>query len=239
MDYARPALADRLAAAYVLGTLAGPARRRFEALLPSHPALRTAVAGWESRLMPLALSVQPVEPPAQVWAGIEGRLFGSADGAPAAAASRRASEQGWWRRLGLWQALSGLATTAALAMAVLVTQVPPAQPPVVVVLGANPEAAAALEASFVASVSADGRALVLRPLNPLRVSADRALQLWAVPAAGAPRPLGLVRTEGETRVLRAELLRDTAAFAVSVEPPGGSPTGAPTGPIVSVGKLQI
>jgi anti-sigma-K factor RskA len=39
-------------------------------------------------------------------------------------------------------------------------------------------------------------------------------------------------------VLRTELLRDTAAFAVSVEPAGGSPTGAPTGPIVSLGRLQ-
>jgi anti-sigma-K factor RskA len=39
-------------------------------------------------------------------------------------------------------------------------------------------------------------------------------------------------------LLRASLLQDTAALAVSVEPPSGSPTGAPTGPIVSVGKLQ-
>ena len=39
--------------------------------------------------------------------------------------------------------------------------------------------------------------------------------------------------------LRARLLTDTAALAVSVEPAGGSPTGAPTGPIVSLGRLQI
>lgn len=51
--------------------------------------------------------------------------------------------------------------------------------------------------------------------------------------------LGLVQPGGETRLLRTQLLRDTAAFAVSLEPPGGSPTGAPTGPIVSVGKLQV
>ena len=60
MDYSRPALADRLAAAYVLGTLRGPARRRFEALLPAHPALRTAVAAWQGRLVPLSTSVAPV-----------------------------------------------------------------------------------------------------------------------------------------------------------------------------------
>ena len=44
MDYANKTLADALAAQYVAGTLRGAARRRFEALLPGHPALRTAVA---------------------------------------------------------------------------------------------------------------------------------------------------------------------------------------------------
>jgi anti-sigma-K factor RskA len=109
----------------------------------------------------------------------------------------------------------------------------------VVVLNANPEAAQALNASFVASVTADGRALVLRPINDLALSPGRALELWAVPAQGAPRSLGLVQASGATTVLRTQLLRDTAAFAVSVEPVGGSTTGAPTGPIVSVGKVQI
>ena len=40
MNYTRPELADRLASEYVLGTLQGRARRRFEALLPAHPALQ-------------------------------------------------------------------------------------------------------------------------------------------------------------------------------------------------------
>jgi anti-sigma-K factor RskA len=40
--------------------------------------------------------------------------------------------------------------------------------------------------------------------------------------------------------LPASLLKGgTAALAVSVEPPGGSPTGAPTGPVVFAGKLEI
>jgi anti-sigma-K factor RskA len=127
---------------------------------------------------------------------------------------------------------------AALVLVVVASQPPPPQAPIVVVLGANPEAAQALNASFVASVTADGRALVLKPLNDLSLAPGRALELWAVPPQGAPRSLGLVRADAATTLVRAQLLRDTAAFAVSVEPPGGSPTGAPTGPIVSVGKLQ-
>jgi anti-sigma-K factor RskA len=46
MDYGRRELADRLAAEYVLGTLRGAARRRFEQLLPAHRELADAVARW-------------------------------------------------------------------------------------------------------------------------------------------------------------------------------------------------
>lgn len=228
MDYGRKALADRLAAEYALGSLRGPARRRFEALLPSHPALRDALAQWQERLATLGEGVAPVAPPPRVWSGIETRLFGAA---PAALP--------WWQRLAPWRVLSGLATAAAVALMVVVARPVEPQPPVVVVLAANPEVAAQINASFVASVSGDGRALVLRPLGAVPVGGDRALELWAVPPQGAPRSLGLVRAEGATTLTRTRLLADTAAFAVSVEPSGGSPTGAPTGPIVSVGKLQL
>jgi anti-sigma-K factor RskA len=229
MDYSRRPLADRLASEYVLGTLRGRARRRFEALLPAHPALREAVAQWQQRLLPLSASVTPVQPSPAVWRGIETRLFGAPQ--PPAAPTL-------WQRLSLWRTLTGLATAATVAMFMVSSRVPPPQAPIVVVLNANPDAAQALNASFVASVSADGRALVLRPIGELALSPGRALELWAVPPQGAPRSLGLVQPGGATTVLRTQLLRDTAAFAVSVEPAGGSTTGAPTGPIVSVGKLQ-
>ena len=78
-----------------------------------------------------------------------------------------------------------------------------------------------------------------RPIDAPPLTAQQALELWAVPAQGAPRSLGLVRADGATTLLRAHLLDNTAAFAVSVEPAGGSPPGAPTGPIVSLGPLQI
>jgi anti-sigma-K factor RskA len=79
---------------------------------------------------------------------------------------------------------------------------------------------------------------VLKPIDAVTMDPQRALELWAVPGQGAPRSLGVVAAQGTTTVIRAELLRNTAAFAVSVEPAGGSPTGAPTGPIISVGKLE-
>lgn len=234
MDYGRRELADRLAAEYVLGTLRGPALRRFQGLLAAHPALRSAVAQWEQRLAPLADSVQPVQPSPQLWARLERRLFAAAPSpAPASAA------EPWWRRLLLWRALSAAALAGLLAVVVLGQQPPPGAAPIVVVLAANPGVAQATPARFVASLSPDGRALVLRAIDAPPLTPQQALELWAVPAQGAPRSLGLVKAEGATTLLRAQLLRDTAAFAVSVEPAGGSPTGAPTGPIVSLGPLKI
>lgn len=230
MDYGREQLADRLAAEYVLGTLRGPARRRMAALLPAHPALRRAVDAWQNRLMSLSVGVTPVQPSQQVWRTIEQRLFGSA--------ADRTARRGWWQRLGLWQGGFALATVAALALALLLAQPRPVAPPIVIVLSANPEAQGVTPASFVASVTPDGRALVLKPIAA-QAPAGRSYELWSVPGSGAPRSLGVVSDAQATTVLRARLLDDTAAFAVSLEPSGGSPSGAPTGPIVSVGKLSL
>lgn len=223
MDYSRPELAEKLAAEYALGVLRGGARRRFERLLPAHPGLADALAAWQQRLQPLAVPVAPVQPPARVWAAVQRRLFGE--------------PQRWWQRLGLWQGFAGSATVGALALALLLMQPIPVQPPLVIVLNTTEAGAGILKTGFVASVSADGGALVLKPLGALSLEQGRALELWAVPGQGAPRSLGLVSTAAATTVLRQQLLKNTAAFAVSLEPAGGSPTGAPTGPIVSAGSI--
>jgi len=247
MDYSRPALADRLAAEYVTGTLRGPARRRFEQLLPAHPQLRAAVRDWNDRLIPLAASVEPITPPVAVWQRIEARLDGAAAAVPSAAASLTpapARPARWWLGLAFWQGMTAFASVAAISFAVLLNQPAPALAPVVVVLSAaSPPAGTApgavVPASFVASISGDGRAVVTRPLSAVSVQADRALELWAVPPSGAPRSLGLISPQADTRVLKQGVLKNTAALAVSLEPPGGSPTGAPTGPILYVGKLVL
>lgn len=234
MDYGRRELADALAAEYAAGTLRGPARRRYEALLPGHPALRAALQAWHDRLMPLTGAVPPEAPPPRVWRAIEQRLW------PAAPAAAPAP---WWRRLALWRSLSGLATVAAVAFGVLLASPPPARAPVVVVLQST-GAEGQFATPFVASVSADGGALVTQPVQPVALTADRVLELWSVPPQGAPTSLGLIKANGTTVVapgkLPLSLLKGgTAALAVSVEPPGGSPTGVPTGPVVYAGKLQI
>ena len=231
MDYGRPTLADALAAQYVAGTLRGRARRRFDNLLPGHPALQRAVREWQDRLMPLTTAVLPQTPSPAVWRAIERRLW------PAPAV------QPWWQRTGLWRALSGVTMAAVVGLTVLVVTPPPAQAPVVVVLQGT-GADAGVGGTIVASLSGDGRALVTRTLTPVALTTDRVLELWSVPPQGNPRSLGLISANGATVLDRGKLpptllKGGTAALAVSVEPPGGSPTGVPTGPVVFAGKLQL
>ncbi len=69
-----PELIDRLASEYALGTLRGPARRRFERWRASAPFVDERCRFWEERLMHLARNLKPVQPPAHVWPAIQRRL---------------------------------------------------------------------------------------------------------------------------------------------------------------------
>ena len=73
MKSANRELVDRLAAEYVLGTLRGRARRRFERWFVS-PQVGSLVKAWEGRLAGFEPPLERVTPPATVWRGIENKL---------------------------------------------------------------------------------------------------------------------------------------------------------------------
>ena len=240
MDYSRPELADRLAAEYVSGVMRGPARRRFAKLLPAHPALRHAVHEWQARLMPLTAEVEPQRPSAEVWQRIEAKIHGTS----AAAAAAPELRAGWWRQLAFWRGFSAVGALATLTLALMLASPGPVQPPIVVVLSAaapapGSPAGAVVPASFVASISGDGRAMVTRPLVYVSMEANRSLELWSLPPEGAPRSLGVIAADKATVVQRGKVLEGTAACAVTLEGAGGSPDGKPHGPVLYVGKLVL
>jgi len=53
MNYNRPELRDALASEYVLGTLHGRARRRFQQLMKDDPRLQADGSGWVACHFPL------------------------------------------------------------------------------------------------------------------------------------------------------------------------------------------
>lgn len=234
VNYRNPQLRDMLAGEYVLGTLAGPARRRFERLLREDYALRDVVGSWERRLSPLVDAVPAIAPPKRVWQEIEQRVSPSA-------------RQPTPARAGFWRPLALLASTAFVVLVGYVLVVSTREAPV-------PPVAKAPGAEYVAVLNdekaqpvwvvsaADFTQITVKVLTPPPTEADKAYELWLLPGNNQPpRSLGLMPTAGsKTVAVPAELRQAMAAgkvLAVSVEPPGGSPTGLPTGPVLFQGLL--
>jgi anti-sigma-K factor RskA len=216
-----------IAAEYVLGVLGAEERREVERRLVQEPALASEVAFWEERLTGLADAVAPVSPPQATWSRIE-----TAIGVPPRPPSVWQS-LAFWRSFGIASATLAAASIAALAYIGLV---PSARAPLMATLGGS-----AGQPNFVAAVTASGNNLVVVPAA-LLTNDPRAFELWLIPAGETrPRSLGLIQPG---QPIRLEIPSDLAGrvtpdatLAVSLEPPGGSPTGLPTGPVIAAGKL--
>jgi anti-sigma-K factor RskA len=217
-----------LAAEYVLGVLGAAERREVERRLADEPALATEVAFWEERLGGLADAVAPVTPSPETWSRIETRLA-----APSAAAS-----PGLWQSLAFWRSFaigSGAVAAACVAALVYVGTLPSVRGPLMATLNQTGSG----QPGFLATVSADGTLTIIPAA--LLTTDPRAMQLWLIPKGDRPHSLGLVE-QGKPISLKipAELADRTkeATLAVSLEPPGGSPTGLPTGPVIAAGPLH-
>jgi anti-sigma-K factor RskA len=94
--------------------------------------------------------------------------------------------------------------------------------------------------AFLLTVDTQQRTVVVRRVSAAQES-GRSYELWLMNGRSLPpRSLGVVGADEFTqRPLPASIDLDTlrsATFAVSLEPAGGSPSGAPTGPVLFTGK---
>ncbi|HWF93580.1 MAG TPA: anti-sigma factor [Xanthobacteraceae bacterium] len=221
---------DKLAAAeYVLGVLGAAERRQAQQRLAHDQAFADEVAFWEERLGSFADAVAPVAPPARAWTRIA-RAVKVRD--PAMARESLWQSLTFWRSFALGAAALAVASIGALTF---IEISPVARPPMLATLGASNG-----QPTFVAAVNAGGTGLLVVPAALLTAD-PRAMELWLIPAGDKPHSLGLIEPGRPVhldvpRELAGRLTAD-AALAVTMEPPGGSPTGQPTGPIVASGKL--
>lgn len=230
-------LCEKLASEYVLGTLRGAARRRFERWLKEDRTLQASVAAWQDRLLPLAQFAPAAQPSPDVWQTIERKI-----GATATTSERA----GFWRKLredlAFWRGL-GMASTviAAILATVLLTRQPEPIIPVTSYVATLTDD----KAQPIAIVTGDAqrRRMTVKLIAPQTIAADKSLELWAVPKQGAPRSLGLL-TENVSVTLPLPEDADPGTaplLAISLEPKGGSrdPKG-PSGPILFKGAwVQI
>ena len=222
---------NMLAAEYVLGVLPDAERRQAAARIDSDPAFAREVDAWEVRLSGMAEAFEPVEPPADLKSALDRKLFASG-----ATATQRV---GFWNSLAFWR------TTAAAALVAMVVAL------AIPYLLVDPGSITAER--LVASLSHDDTDVhyfvvydaAKSDVGLSHVTGARAegrdFELWVIEGENPPASLGVIPVGSNVHLAVAgELKRRIeagAAFAISLEPLGGSPTGAPTGPVVAVGDL--
>lgn len=218
-----------LAAEYVLGTLPKDERLRFEETLGHDPAVRKAVRQWREKLLPLNDYAAAVVPDPRVWRAIEAETGPIGVGRSAELLVLR-------RKLVRWRAATvGFAALAAGFAAVAYLApfgAPGAGGRYLAVLDADGQ-----EPALIAALDTETGTIRIRALSA-EAPAGHSLELWHVAEGHAPQSLGVlkvVRGEQEIRTGASGAVEGT--IAVSVEPAGGSPSGAPTGPVVYSGRL--
>jgi anti-sigma-K factor RskA len=217
-----------LAGEYVLGVLSPAVRARFERMMRHDPALARLADEWARRFAPIDEATAPVIPPSRVWRAIEAKTIRK----PARAATKSA---GWRESLAVWRmvAVGGLAAAVVL-LVVLATGIMSPSPPHIIAVLADKDGAP----GWVISEDGRGKTLAVEAVNPRGIDADHAFELWCM-AAGKPWALGVIPTASHRRVTIPawEIPSNGAAFAVSIEEPGGSRSGRPTGPVVYQGAI--
>jgi anti-sigma-K factor RskA len=200
---------DARAAEYVLGTLPLAERIALEAEMKKDPHLAASVVEWERRLSGLNDGFAPVPPPPFMLNRIEARLF-----------PRPAAGFGRLRSL-----LAAGMVAAALVVAILFW--PRAE---------DPRLIATLQAeTLTIEARHDGTRLRLSRSVGAAAPAGQVHEIWLIAPGAAPVSLGLLQ-DGP---LAVEYPVPPAGWilAVSLEPVGGSPSGAPTGPVL--GTVEI
>lgn len=201
---------DALAAEYVLGVIDLAERAAVEARAKTDGVFAARIAAWEARLEGLNEGFAEVPAP-DLLPRIEARIFGQAP--------RRRPLFGW---------LAGALAAAAVAMVAVVVLLPAPPAPIVATLGAQTDPLR-FEARH------DGANLIVTRVAGTPAPAGQVQELWIIAPDAAPVSLGLLADAPLTVAYP-----DTPTgwtLAVSLEPEGGSPTGAPTGPVLAAGTI--
>jgi len=220
-----------LAGEYALGVLDRAEMTEAEKRFDQDALFREEVEAWQNRLTPMLEEVGEVVPDAAVWDKIDGAIHGS----------KEPVKKGIWHSLSFWRGFSVISSSLAAASIAALLVFPgsflPAAPPVPLVAVLAPAGNAP---AFMARFDPDAGSLVIRATQ-VNAAETRVAELWLIPGDGVPRSLGLLDVEGRANLTlntdNQALFGDGGTLAISLEPAGGSPTGAPTGPVIASGKL--
>ena len=229
-----PALQDLLAGQYVLGTMRGAARRRFERMCRKDASLQRRVDSWNAQLAPMSELIPEVQPASRVWRGLATRIPELSSGSAPATS--------WWASVVMWRGLAAAMTVvAALSIGLVATRpqqdelalnhtspaaVEPATPGLLVATFTAPDTHAPIAVAVMGDRPGQ---VILKVVAPdLQIPKDKTLQLWLIkPGSDAMLSAGVVASGGqgasEISVANMDDLRNAKTLGLSLEPLGGSP----------------
>lgn len=224
---------------YVLGLLDAVESAAVETEMQTDAALRGAVGESRDRFVELDLAGAARLVSADLWHRIETSLdTATTTSTAAAAAATKATPAANDNRLRRWRrtAMAGIAASLLMALGLAYTLTTRPEPQVIAVLMNDAGVPLVLVEDF---GNASAR---ITPLADFAVPADRALQVWTLPNKEmGPTSLGLL--DGwHTAVLDSDTLprpHEEQLYEITLEQPGGSPSGRPTGPILVKGFAKV
>lgn len=228
-----PRLQHQLAAEYVLGTLRGGARRRFQQWLRVDPHLQQVVREWEQHLMPMMEFSRAQQPQSHVWHNIEQQLKLKAN-------MGKHAMFNFFDSVNFWRNFSLMTSIALLLITVILIKPQELSPATEMYVATLTDE----QVRPIAVVSSDvkHRQVLLRFINRPQIAANKSLELWSISKEGKVRSLGLVSELADQQVLRLTLPEEVGndtpqLLAISLEPKGGAGNPyQPSGPILFKGN---
>lgn len=226
MNYQTQSLRDMLAREYVLGTMTGRVRKRFERLLMNDRELKVTVNALQNNLYPLYDNITPIQPSPIVWRKIQERL------------NFVGKKLAFWSRFGFWRNFAVVNLCLSIALAVLLINTKPDSPVYMAVLSGENN-----QAILLAQAGLNKHEITIQAIAPIEVKSTNSLELWLIAGAAPPQSLGLLPASGKRIIAIPEMLQTGISanniLAVSLEPAGGSPTHQPTGPVLFKGAWRM
>ena len=256
-----PELKNKLAAEYVLGTLKGHARRRFERLLQDDRDLYALVETWTGRLIPVGLPREDLGPSSKVWTKLEQRLEQSNSKWPHEPAPR--SQRSWRFFPGglfgssLAGALGGIAL-GVMGMLFIAPNLDVDAPtrggdsrqvtqPAMPTEGQLPDSYLAVlpdgagRPVLLATALRSANTLDVKVLQPFEIDAENVPVLWALHANRPPTLVGSLPIDGSAQLVLTstsdQAFEQVAHLAVSIEARSARPFIAPRAGYLTQGPL--
>ena len=227
---------ELLAGEYVLGVLSAEARAKVEARMRTDKTFAAIVARWQENLsQPDDEYVTLVQPDMTYQMSRQGDLMLPQH------SGRTNTVSSLLESLNFWRSLAFGFLFLLIGTVIFAERPGPAgnaAAPVLATLQVQDETPVGLVARY----DAVSGSLSVTPASA-GAGEPHSLQMWMTRGNEPAVSLGTLAQSGNSQIivpasLRARLANSGAVLSITVEPPGGSPTGKPTGPLLASGEIQ-